>query len=71
MVIKGVLRKLGNGVDGSLSTDYMSIYITGNQRVVTKALQGGNRKSDARALERGLTFSQAKKINMIFTKRRS
>ena len=41
VAINGILRELGNGVDGSLFTDDLAFYITTrNQRVTTGALQG-------------------------------
>ena len=42
-----------------------------NQRLASRALQGGTNKLDAWAAERRLTFSHNKAINMIFIKRRN
>ena len=59
--INEILRELGNGVDGSLFAHDLAIYITTrSQRVDSTVLQGVTNKLDARAAERGMTFSPAK-----------
>ena len=53
VAINGILGKLGNGVDGSLFADDLSIYITiRNQRVASRALQGVINKLNAWAADR-------------------
>ena len=61
VAISGILEELGNGVNGSLLTDDLVIYITTrNQRVTTRALQGVTNKFDKWAAKRGLIFSPNK-----------
>ena len=68
--INGILGELGNGVDGSLFPDDLSIYITTrSQRVTSRALQGVTNKLDAWTVERSLTFSPRKTVSMTFRKR--
>ena len=56
-------------MDGSLFADDLAIYITRNQRVAARALQGVSNKLDAWAAERGLTFSPNKTASMAFKKK--
>ena len=54
--INGILGELGNGMDGSLFADDLSIYNTRrSQRVATRALQRVTNKLDAWAAKRCLT----------------
>ena len=71
MAINGILRELGNGVDGLNFTGYLTIYIKIRcQRMTSRALQGVTNKMDAWAAERGLTFSRSKTVSITFRKRR-
>ena len=48
VAINGILRELGNGVDGFLFANNQAIYITTrNQTVVARVLQGVANKLDA------------------------
>ena len=69
VAINGILGELGNGVDGSLFADDLTIYnITRSQRGASRALQGVT-KLDVWSAERDLTFSPSKKVSMTFRKR--
>ena len=64
LAINGLLGELGNGVDGSLLADDLTIYITTrNQRVAARALQVVTNKLNAWAVEKGLTLSSNKKTS--------
>ena len=70
VAIHDILKKLGNGVDGSLFADNLTIYITTkNQRVAARALQGVTNKLDAWAVEKALTFFPNKTVSTKCRKR--
>ena len=67
VVINGILGELENGVDGSFFADEIAIYITTrNKKVAARALQGNTNKLDAWAVEKSLTFSTNKTVNMVY-----
>ena len=59
VAINGILGELRNGVNGSLFADDLA-----------RPLQGVTNKLHAWAVERGLSFSTSKKVNIVFRKRR-
>ena len=70
VAINDIFGELGNGMNGSLFADDLTIFIIRrNQRVATRDLQGVTNKLDAWAVERGLTFFTSKTLNLIFRKR--
>ena len=68
MAINDILRELGNGVNGSLFTNDLAIYIiTRHQRVAIIILQTTTNKTDAYATQSYLSFSPNKTVTMTVT----